>query len=180
MDHLVSMEWVGFWCYAMANGKAHQVVWDPLLNYGRIEWQRTLHDLEKVAYEDILKEFDKVWCVKDLIVTHSDLMITWKNESYFLSSLRLWCLWGGCGLSRYWIGFNMCPKRKEKKRNVAPKHYSYEKFYWIAQLPIQSICCGVPSSKQLSTNKTHKVSNVMSWYLHLKYLILWRKRENHL
>ena len=27
--------------------KTHQVVWDSLLDYERLEWQQTLHDLEK-------------------------------------------------------------------------------------------------------------------------------------
>ena len=61
--------------------KTHQVVWDSLLDCGRLEWQQTLYDLEKtldVAYEDVLKEFDSVWCVKGLIVTHSNLLVTWK------------------------------------------------------------------------------------------------------
>jgi hypothetical protein len=52
-----------------------------LLEYGRLEWQRSLHDLEKVpnvAYQDVLTEFDLVCCVKGLIVTCSNLMVTWK------------------------------------------------------------------------------------------------------
>ena len=62
-------------------GKQHQVVWDSLINYGILEWQRTLRDLKKVlddAYDDFLREFDKVWCVKGLIVTHTNLVVTWK------------------------------------------------------------------------------------------------------
>ena len=46
--------------------KIHQYVWDSLLDYGRIEWKWTLMDLEKaldVAYQDVLEEFDSVWCV---------------------------------------------------------------------------------------------------------------------
>jgi hypothetical protein len=38
-------------------------------------------DLEKtldVAYEDVLREFDKVWCVQGLIVTCYNLVVTWK------------------------------------------------------------------------------------------------------
>jgi hypothetical protein len=78
--------------------KLHQVVWDSLLGYGRLEWQRTLMVLEKtldVAYEDVLKvcqkkkkknkkkedvlkEFDNVWRVKGLIVTRIHLVVTWK------------------------------------------------------------------------------------------------------
>jgi hypothetical protein len=37
-------------------------------------WRKTLY----VAYEDVLKKFDNVWCVKNLIVTHIDLVVTWK------------------------------------------------------------------------------------------------------
>ena len=61
--------------------KTHQGVWDSLLDNGRLEWQRTLIDLEKapdVAYEDVLKEFDNVWCVKGLTLTCSNLVIVWK------------------------------------------------------------------------------------------------------
>lgn len=44
-------------------------MWDFLLDYGRLKWQRTLQDLEttsNVVYEDVLSEFDKVGCVKRL------------------------------------------------------------------------------------------------------------------
>lgn len=59
------------------------MVWDPLLDYGRIGWQRTtLHDLGKaldvVAYKDVLHEFDSVRSVKRFIVSRSNLSITWK------------------------------------------------------------------------------------------------------
>ena len=39
-----------------------------------------LNELEKapeIAYLDVLKEFDLVWCGKGLIVTRSDLVVTW-------------------------------------------------------------------------------------------------------
>jgi hypothetical protein len=61
--------------------KRHQVARDSLLDYGRLEWQWTLTNLERrpnVAYEDVLKDFDNVWCVKGLNVTHSNLVVTWK------------------------------------------------------------------------------------------------------
>lgn len=54
-------------------------MWDPLLDKGRLEWQGTLQDLKKtlgVAYDDALREFDKVWCVKGLIVTCTNLIVT--------------------------------------------------------------------------------------------------------
>ena len=61
--------------------KICQVVWDTLHDYNRIEWKRTLSDLEKapdMAYQDILNEFDSTWGVKGLIVTKSNLVVTWK------------------------------------------------------------------------------------------------------
>jgi len=52
-------------------------------DYGRIEWKWTLRDLEKapdVAYHDILNNFDLIWGVKGLIVTRSNLVVTWKDR----------------------------------------------------------------------------------------------------
>ena len=43
--------------------KTHQVVWDILIDYRRLEWQSILLDLEKapgVAYEDALRELGEV------------------------------------------------------------------------------------------------------------------------
>ena len=57
------------------------MVWDSLLHYGRLEWQQTLCDLVKapdVAYEDVFNEIVTSWCIKGLIVTHSNLSVTWK------------------------------------------------------------------------------------------------------
>ena len=54
-------------------------MWDSLLDYDILEWQRTLTDLEKtldVSYEEALKGFDNVWCVKGLIVTLINLVVT--------------------------------------------------------------------------------------------------------
>jgi hypothetical protein len=45
--------------------------------------ERTLRDLEKapdVAYHDILNKFDLIWEVKGLIVTRSNLVVTWKGR----------------------------------------------------------------------------------------------------
>ena len=61
--------------------KTHQVIWDTLHVYGRIEWQQTLLDFKKVlyiAYQDVLNEFDSMWGVKGLIVTCSNLVVMWK------------------------------------------------------------------------------------------------------
>lgn len=49
-----------------------------LLDYGTFEWQRTPHDLEKVpnvAYDNVLNDFDLVWCLKGLIVTRTNLLV---------------------------------------------------------------------------------------------------------
>jgi hypothetical protein len=46
--------------------KTQRHVWNAFLDYGSIDWQKTLTDLEKapdVAYGDVLEGFDKVWCV---------------------------------------------------------------------------------------------------------------------
>ena len=73
-----------------------QVVWDSLLDYDRLEWQRTLHDFNKVpdvAYQHVLDDFDLAWCHKGLIVTRSNLPVTWESQTldghYFLVSLGL-------------------------------------------------------------------------------------------
>ena len=39
------------------------MTWESLLDYGRIEWQRTLMNLKKaldIAYQDVLEEL--IWC----------------------------------------------------------------------------------------------------------------------
>ena len=59
--------------------KTHQVRWESLLDYGRLEWQQSLTDLQKapnVAYENVLKIFDNIWCVKHLVVTRSNVVVT--------------------------------------------------------------------------------------------------------
>lgn len=61
--------------------KTHQVVLDALLDYGCIEWQYILKDLQKardVANQYVFDEFDSVWCVKGLFVIRSNLIVTWK------------------------------------------------------------------------------------------------------
>jgi hypothetical protein len=63
--------------------KTSQIIWDSLQDYGRIEWKWTLKDLKEapnVAYQDILKEFDLTWGVKNLIVTKSNLVVTWMDK----------------------------------------------------------------------------------------------------
>ena len=63
--------------------RTRQVIWDALQDYGRIEWKHALKDLGKtpnVAYQDILNNFDLTWGVKGLIVTRSNLVVTWKDR----------------------------------------------------------------------------------------------------
>jgi hypothetical protein len=66
--------------------KTHQLVWDSLLDYGRVEWQGTLQDLGKktlkIAYNDVLEKSDRVWCLKGFIVTCSNLVFTWKARPW--------------------------------------------------------------------------------------------------
>jgi hypothetical protein len=62
--------------------KTRQIIWEALHDYERIDWKRTLRDLEKfldVAYHDILNKIDLTWGVKGLIVARSNLVITWKD-----------------------------------------------------------------------------------------------------
>jgi hypothetical protein len=59
--------------------KTHQAIWDTWQDYGRIEWQPTLTDLEKalkIVYQDVLNDFDSTWGVKGLIVTRSNSVVT--------------------------------------------------------------------------------------------------------
>lgn len=74
--------------------KTHQVMCYSLPDYGRLKWRPILQDLDKAldaAYQDVLDEFDSVWCIKGLIVTHNNLTVIWKiralDEHCFLISL---------------------------------------------------------------------------------------------
>ena len=61
--------------------KTRQVIWDALQDYGRIEWKQTLKDLEETPdLEDVLKEFDTTWGVKNLVVIRSNLVVTWMDK----------------------------------------------------------------------------------------------------
>ena len=56
---------------------------DVFQDYDRIQWQWTLLDLEKaidVAYPNVLNESDLIWGVQGLIVTQSNILITWKDR----------------------------------------------------------------------------------------------------
>ena len=62
MDYLASTEWLVLNAIQLPMKKNHQVVWDSLLDYGRLDWQHTLQDLNKtldVAYEDVLRELTR-------------------------------------------------------------------------------------------------------------------------
>ena len=46
MDYLASMNDLVFNDTYWLAEKTHQIVWDSLLDYGRLEWQQTLNNLE--------------------------------------------------------------------------------------------------------------------------------------
>ena len=90
----------------------------------KIEWHKTLAKLEKgpeVAYQDVLNKFNLTWGVKDLLVTGSNLVVTWKVRpqmniiSWFPLNLR-WVfprwLYFGYVIA---IKFLICAKKKTKK-----------------------------------------------------------------
>ena len=67
-----------------------------------------------VAYHDVFKEFDTIWGVKTLIVTRSNLVVTWMDRtqmstiSWFPLRLR-WLAHDGCILGSFAIDFlNLC------------------------------------------------------------------------
>jgi hypothetical protein len=63
--------------------KTRQVIWDALQDYGRIELKWTLKNLEEapdVACQDVLNELDRMWGVKNLIMTQSDLVVAWMDR----------------------------------------------------------------------------------------------------
>lgn len=103
-------------------------MWHSLLDYGRLEWQRTVHDFEKardVDYDNVLNEFDSVWCVQGLIVTRRNLSVTRKVTlrmgiiSRVPTFLRR-CSRGGLYLSFpcNWISFQFLPKKGKIKLNI--------------------------------------------------------------
>ena len=63
----------------MVSEKVHWLISVSLSKCGKIEWQRSIQAIAKapdVAYEDILVENDSMWCVKDVIPTTSNLVVT--------------------------------------------------------------------------------------------------------
>ena len=108
--------------------KMHQVIQDALQDYSRIKRKRTLSDLEKgldVAYQNILKEFDSLWGVKGLIMSHPQQFNDYlkgqtSNGHYFLISswialvLPRWL----CFHSSLQLNFQFVQKtEKERKMN---------------------------------------------------------------
>ena len=85
MEYLSPTKWYGFQQFPVPPlRKIRQVIWDALHDYGKIEWKRTLKDLEEdldVAYKDVLNKFDSTWGVKNLIMTRSNLVVTWMDRS---------------------------------------------------------------------------------------------------
>lgn len=90
----------------------------------RIDWQRTLKDLENapdVAY--VLRMFGEVWCVKALIATKSNLVVTWKvrpkigtstytpGVPWWIFPMRWFCFWFLAIDS-----FQFIPKKKKEKQ----------------------------------------------------------------
>ena len=87
-----------------------------------------LKDLEKapdMAYHDILNNFDLTWGIKGLIMTRSNLVVTWKDRVH--RNIISWLPLGSRCFSRVgrilgsfcnwicnWI-FNLCQKKKTKK-----------------------------------------------------------------
>ena len=57
--------------------KTHQIVWDFLVDYVAT-YPLGLGKTLDIAYEDVLRGFDKAWCVQSLIATRSNLVDTWK------------------------------------------------------------------------------------------------------
>ena len=103
--------------------KTRQIIWDALQDYGMIEWKRTLRDLEKAldaAYDDMLNEFQLIWRVKNLIVTRSNLVVTWMDrlQMSIVSSFPLRLRWFarvGCILGSFvQLNFQFVKKIKIK------------------------------------------------------------------
>ena len=103
--------------------KMHQVIWSALQDYGRIEWKHTLSYLKKapnVTYQDILKKIGSFFGVNGLIVTRSNLVVTWKVRPRMgtITWFTLWLRWlsrGGCILIPSCNWFSICAKKKNQQ-----------------------------------------------------------------
>lgn len=92
--------------------KPHQVLWNPFLDYGRLEWQITLKDLAKspnVVYQYNMRELISTWCVRGFIVTRSNLDVIWMIKlhirviTWVPLELGCMCSFGGCILLCNWM-----------------------------------------------------------------------------
>ena len=98
--------------------KTHWVICDALHDYSRIKWKHTLLNLEKardVASQDVLNEHDWIWGVKDLNVTRSNLVVTWKVRPHM--SIISWFPLGLCCFSFLQLIFQFVQKIKNKPKN---------------------------------------------------------------
>ena len=80
-------------------------------------------DLEKapdVAYQDILKKFDLTWGVKGLIMTWSNLVVTWKDRPYIsiISCGLRWVALVGCILDYFAIEMSIRAKNKTNQNTT--------------------------------------------------------------
>ena len=96
---------------------------------------RTLQNLENaqdVVYEDVFKESDKVWCVKGLVVTRRNLVVTWKVGPQMGISLKSnWLTISPkmvivCHCK--WILFQFVPKKKRKSGTLRSHAIRYTKY----------------------------------------------------
>lgn len=68
----------GYACYMIALGL--MLFEGSSLSHDHIEWQRMLKDFkdtQDVAYQGMPNECDPMWCIKGLIATRSNFVVTW-------------------------------------------------------------------------------------------------------
>lgn len=92
-----------------------------------IEWQRTLKALKKthvVAYDDVFEDFGKVWCVKGLIATRSNLVMSWKIRLRMGTNYHMMLCGSLAGFPPWWFvygylfavdSFQFVPKNTKKQ-----------------------------------------------------------------
>lgn len=92
-----------------------------------IEWQRTLEALKKthvVAYDDVFEDFGKVWCVKGLIATRSNLVMSWKIRLRIGTNYHMMLCGSLAGFPPWWFvygylfavdSFQFVPKNTKNK-----------------------------------------------------------------
>lgn len=138
--------------------KTHQFVWDSLLDHDRLEWQQTLDDLENaldVAYQDVLKGFDSIWCVKSLIVTQSNLVVTWKVRPWMRIPSRVPSICNGFMMLLYFpfaIEFfllNFFAQKTPKKLYKYHDHTLFMSPTFVSNIGIWLILCTVYNGTDL-------------------------------